>query len=111
MSLITDNYRASHSNCLCLDQKSGQLVHVYVHHVIWQPIFQINVVQNEMIIPLHRTCQDLIFSFCQHNAELKSMLSDQNHNDLVSTIAELPDSIMCVPSLLKAIKKLCAIIE
>lgn len=51
--------------------------------------------------PPHQTCQDLIFSFVQHNAILKSMLADQNHNDLVSTAAELPGNIVYGLSLLE----------
>lgn len=53
---------------------------------------------NYMILPLRLTCQDWLFSFCQHIVVQTWELADQSHSDPVWTTAALLRSKGCGPS-------------
>lgn len=53
---------------------------------------------NYVILPLRLTCQDWLFSFCQHIVVQTWELADQSHSDPVWTTAALLRSKGCGPS-------------
>ena len=53
---------------------------------------------NYIILPLRLTCQDWLFSFCQHIVVQTWELADQSHSDPVWTTAALLRSTGCEPS-------------